>query len=146
MVVNSMRRTMTIWLKGLGTAESPLPDSWRERNDLTIAVPFRRRPNIKTGDVLVYYAVRHGVVFGAADVTSHPYEGSNPFGGWQVDVTIRSDSRQFIHDGISLELLNQPGERDLRRSVKRRSHIALSDDEYAEAVRLLNSPDAKRTT
>jgi len=46
--------------------------------------------------------------------------------------------REFLHDGEPLEALNV-GERDLRKVIKRRSHIRLTDAEFNAAVAALRT-------
>lgn len=100
---------------------------------------FTRPPrSIERGHGIVYYAALTGLVFAAGRVTSYPYkleEEWTPDWPWRVDVSIEV-FEEFIHNGVRLGELNVE-DRDLRRSIRQKSHIRLSDAEYAAAVKLL---------
>jgi EVE domain-containing protein len=114
-----------------------MPDDWRQIKVLTQAATFRRRPSIKTGDKIVYYAAGWGLVFAAGTVTSHPYyDPEDQPWAWKVDVDVEM-YRTFIHEGVALDGLSVDG-RELTRSMRRRSHLRLSEAEYREAIRLLS--------
>lgn len=132
------------WIKalGMGAREQQFPDDWRGlsgglfQTALTSAV----QPAMRPGHGIVYYASGIGLVFAAGVITSFPYrfdDPAEPDWPWRVNVELTA-SRDFIHDGVPLEALNVAG-RDLRQTIKRRSHIRLRAAEYAEAVRLLQS-------
>ena len=71
-------------------------------------------------------------------MTSYPYLAEeNATTDWPWRVNVELDSwRQFVHDGERLSDLNVE-DRDLRKVIKRRSHIRLSDAEYAAATQVL---------
>ena len=131
------------WLKslGMGARAEQMPDDWRRIRRLTHAATFRRHPSVKTGDEIAYYASGKGIVFATGRVRSHPYEakevGAESNWPWQVDVDIE-ESVEFIHNGVPLEDLNV-GERDLRRSIRQKSHVRLTPAEYRAAVEGLRS-------
>jgi len=88
---------------------------------------------------IVLYASGTGVIFAVGEITSFTYQledTDQPAWPWRVNVKLAA-WREFVHDGIPLEALNVE-ERDVRQSIKRRSHIRLSEAEYAEAQRLLS--------
>lgn len=93
---------------------------------------------MKTGDRIVYYASGIGLVFTVGTVTSYPYRLDEAWSEeWQRVVNVKLNAmREYIHDGVPLEALNAAG-RELRSSIKRRSHIRLLDPEYERAVELL---------
>jgi len=128
------------WLKalGMGARGQQMPDDWRSITVLTHAATFGREPSVKAGDGIVYYASGKGLVFAAGDVTSYPYRAESPTEtDWPWRVNVRLDwSVDYIHEGVPLEDLNVNG-RDLRRSMRRRSHIRLSEKEYEAAVNAL---------
>jgi hypothetical protein len=96
---------------------------------------------VARGDGIVYYAAGTELVFAAGSVASYPYqveEAWTPHWSWRVDVSVDA-SREYIHDGIPLEDLNVE-DRDLRLSIKRHSHIRLSDAEFDAALKLLRQP------
>lgn len=125
------------WLKalGMGARGQQMPDDWRSISVLTRAATFGREPSVKTGDRIVYYAAGKGLVFAAGEVTSYPYRAEDPSeGDWPWRVNVRLDlQKEWIHDGAPLETLNV-GKRDIRVSMRRRSHIRLTEDEYNAAV------------
>ena len=130
---------MEYWLKALGGGArvGQMPDDWRQIKVLTRAATFRRRPSIKAGDKIVYYGAGWGLVFAAGSVTSHAYYDveDQPW-AWKVDVSIEQ-ARDFIHDGVTLDTISV-GDRELSRSMRRRSHLRLTEDEYREAIRQLS--------
>ena len=127
------------WLKALGTTADPMPDDWRSITVLTHSATFGRHPSVKAGDGIVYYATGKGLVFAAGLVTSYPYQAESPTEThWPWRVNVRLDhQKDFIHDGVPLEDLSV-GERDLKVSMRRRSHIRLSQAEYDAAVGALS--------
>jgi hypothetical protein len=88
--------------------------------------------SMKPGDGIAYYATALGSVFAVGTVRSFVYErqeeGHQDF-IWRVDVEL-AEWRDFVHEGVPLEQVSVDG-RDLRSSVKQKSHITLSDAEYA---------------
>jgi hypothetical protein len=116
------------WIKALGMgARGPrLPDHWADIDDglFCRAVTFGVRPGMKTGHGIVLYAsgtglgLRHWI----RNQPSVPAGSTRPR---RVNVAL-DHWRDFVHDGVALELLNVE-ERDLRRVIKRRSHVRLSD-------------------
>lgn len=134
------------WIKalGMGARGQQIPDDWASLGDglFRNCVTFASRPGIKSGDGIVLYASGTGLFFAAGTVTSYPYlfeqDGSTRW-PWRVNVKL-DHWRDFIHDGVPLEVLNVDG-RDLRVSIKRRSHIRLSETEYQVAVRALGGPE-----
>src|SRR4051794_10084626 len=118
------------WLKalGMGARGQQMPDDWRSINVLTHAATFGREPSVKAGDGIVYYASGKGLVFAAGEVTSYPYRAEDPSeANWPWRVNVRLDTQvEYIHEGTPLESLNV-GDRDLRSSMRRHSHIRLSE-------------------
>ncbi len=132
------------WLKALGMSavDERLPDAWEdvEGGLLRDAATFGRRPSIASGDGIVYYAAGTGLVFAGGYATSYPYQATQrETTNWPWQVTVHLDhAHQFIHNGIPLTDLNV-GDRDLRVSMKRHSHIQLTEDEYRAAIDRLSS-------
>jgi len=131
------------WLKALGMSavDKRLLDAWEdvEGGLLRDAATFGRRPSIASGDGIVYYAAGTGLIFAVGSATSYPYQATQretTAWPWQVKVHL-DHARQFVHDGVPLTNLNA-GERDLRVSMKRHSHIQLTEDEYRAAVHSLS--------
>jgi EVE domain len=126
------------WIKalGMGRRGQQIDDHWEDvANGLfRNAVTFASRPGIKSGDGIVLYASGTGLFFAVGEVTSYPYlyetDGSTNW-PWRVNVKLHH-WRDYIHDGEPLERLNVNG-RDLRVSMRRRSHIRLSEKEYEAA-------------
>jgi hypothetical protein len=53
---------------------------------------------------------------------------------WRVNVELdEAYVRDFIHDGVPLDVLNVDG-RDFGMLMRRRSHMKLSDEEYQAAL------------
>ncbi|MGV1048515.1 MAG: hypothetical protein ACOYD4_08355 [Solirubrobacterales bacterium] len=130
------------WIKALGTSENQLADDWRsERGGLfKDAITFKSKPGLRKGDGVVLYATGTGLIFAVGTVTSHPYlPAGESDSGWPWIVNVEYQrSRPFIHDGELLEVLNVE-DRDLRKVIKRRSHVRLSEAEFEAAVQALRN-------
>lgn len=132
------------WIKALGTSApgGQLADDWRSAREglFRNVITFAAKPGLAKRDGVVLYATGTGLIFAAGSVTSYPYlceEDSKTDWPWQVNVDL-THQREFVHDGEPLEALNVE-ERDLRKSIKRRSHIRLSEAEFEAAVSALGS-------
>lgn len=133
---------MAYWLKmlGGGLRQQLLRDDWMNEKEglLLRCATFARRPGIRTGDGIVYYAAGHRVFFAAGQATSLPYLDADDETRWPWRVNVTLPWRtEFVHDGVPMEHLNIDG-RDLRDSIKQHSHIRLSESEYTEALRRLD--------
>jgi hypothetical protein len=140
---------MRNWIKswGFGARERRIRDDWKnEASGLLVnAVTFGpkgRRPSIRTGDTVIYYAAGWQLLFAAGTVTSYAYlfeaEGETPW-PWRVNVQLDDElTREFVHDGVPLDMLDVDG-RVFGNLMKRRSHMTLSDVEYAAALDALRS-------
>jgi hypothetical protein len=130
------------WLKalGMGAREQRLPDDWRSITVLTHCATFAREPSLKAGDAIIFYASGWGLIFAAGQVTSYPYRAEDPSeSSWPYRVNVRLDHQKaWVHDGSPLETLNV-GDRDVRVSMRRRSHIRLTDAEYNAALAALTA-------
>jgi len=72
-------------------------------------------------------------------VTSGPYQHPSDQESewdWRVDVKIL-DEVPFIHQGPKIDVMNVVEGRDIRLRIRRRSHVHLLSEEYAEAVKAL---------
>jgi hypothetical protein len=133
-------RVDTFWLKALGGGPrvARMPDDWRSVGNSLFerAVTFAQEPSIEPGDKIVLYAAGWGAFFALGSAESYPYtaDGDDPW-KWRVDFKVEH-AVPAIHDGLPLQVLNVDG-RDLRVSMKRRSHLRLSEAEYDAAVEAL---------
>ncbi len=131
------------WLKalGMGARGQQMPDNWRNIDVLTRHATFKRQSSMKPGDKVVYYAAGKGLLFAEGDITSGSYYekegGTESSWPWRVDVDIKS-SIDFIPRGVALEDASVDG-RDLKRSIRQKSHIRLRDAEYQAAVEAIRS-------
>lgn len=125
------------WLKLLGTAGHPMQDDWTNEDERSgDLVASRQRMAMEPGDRIVCYATGVGSVFAVGTVTSFPYKAPDDEGfEWRVNVELE-DPKQFLHEGVPLHYLNVDG-RDLRKSIKRRSHVKLTQAEFDAAVKAL---------
>ncbi len=136
------------WLKALGSAANPIADDWTTAANgiLTRHATFARKPDVRAGDSVIYYAAGSKLIFAEGDVTSHPYENGNdsPAWPWRVDVELEV-AKRFVHDGARLELLNVPTSRNaVGLRIKRRSHVQLSEEEFEAGVRALRDDGHER--
>lgn len=132
------------WIKalGMGARGQQLADAWSTVGEGLFhnAVTFAAKPGLRKGDGVVLYASGTGLFFAVGSVTSYPYlaeDDTRTDWPWRVNVTL-DRWREFVHDGEPLETLNVE-ERDLRKIIKRRSHVRLSDAEFQAAVRALSA-------
>ncbi len=125
------------WLKMLGTTERQMQDDWLNEGPRTTAfVASRKRMSMRPGDGIALYATGRGSVFAFGTVTSFAYEEPDPEGEgfeWRVNVDLGTNYREFIHDGVPLNLVSVDG-RELSKSIKQQSHIKLSPVEF-EAIK-----------
>lgn len=133
---------MTHWLKMHGTGNARLPDEWLpERGYLLQATFFPRRPRVKPGDELIYYAAGWHRLFAAVEVSEPPTEGidhPNDPERWPWSVAIWPI--MFVPrlgSGVPLDDIGVS-----RLSVRRQSHIKISADQFDEAVELLRRAGA----
>lgn len=130
------------WIKslGMGARGERFQDDWTryQKGFFMGAVTFKQEPSLRTGDGIVYYGSGWGLVFAVGTVTSHPYRVDERWtADWPWVVKVALDHWcEFIHDGVPLDGLNVE-ERDLRDTIRRRSHIRLSDPEFKAATALL---------
>ena len=131
------------WIKalGMGARDQQLPDDWSGVGEGLFhnAVTFAGRSGMRPGDGIVLYASGTGVFFAVGEVTSFPYrfeEAGATDWPWRVNVKL-AQAREFLHDGVPLNMLNIDG-RDVPKTIKRRSHIRLSEREYEAAVSALS--------
>ncbi|HST34833.1 MAG TPA: hypothetical protein VLJ80_15085 [Solirubrobacteraceae bacterium] len=126
---------MEYWLKSLGTTTKPMKDDWlNEAHRMLDFVTSRKRMAMRPGDKLALYATGHGSVFAVGTVTSFAFEHGEPGHEdfvWRVNVQL-DQPREFIHEGVPLDLVSVD-DRDLRVSIKQKSQIRLSSNEF-EAI------------
>lgn len=132
---------MTAWLKVIGTTERPLRDDWADdAPSLVRRASFGRRPgqgSFVPGDVFAYYALRGDLsrVVAVGRVVGRVYYEAAHAPGWPWLVPVELDARaDHISRGFSLDLLTI--DRDLLRSVQRRSHLRLTSEEFGRARQL----------
>jgi hypothetical protein len=136
------------WLKMVGASTAPLPDDWLlglqdgedDRRDLLQRVRFPRnkRPSgVDAGDRLVYYAATARRYFAIVEVISdEPYPSAeDPRWPWALDVHPLL-LVAHIPDAPRLEDLQL---RKGNLSVRRGSHVRLTPEQYATAVRGLSA-------
>src|SRR5262245_40668505 len=117
------------WLKMIGTADSPCPDTWTDHH-----VHFRKdKPcGIRRGDHMVLYAVgRKKQVFALAEVTGEAYENGQPEWCYQMDV--RYIINLPVTYGVSIDQISTT-QRDLVGPIQwGSSYIELLPEEYVRA-------------
>jgi hypothetical protein len=130
------------WLKslGMGARGQQLPDDWGTVGSGLFhnAITFASNSSLKRGDGVVLYASGTGLFFAVGSVTSFPYlaeESSGTDWPWRVNVEL-DHWRDFVHDGEPLADLSIDG-RNLGQVIKRRSHVRLSNSEFAAATAAL---------
>ena len=82
---------MTVFLKGHGTGDKPLPDHWLASGSRLVdrgRTGFPRRPRMQPGDRLVLYASGWRCIFGIAEVTSEPVADATVSARWPWSVGV----------------------------------------------------------
>jgi hypothetical protein len=131
-----------MWLKLVGAVDRPMPDPWLQgRRDLEDEVGFNKRAGVEIADELVMYAIPQRRIIGIAEVVSHPIMGAKEGEErWPWRSKIRWKIAIADYDRCpTLEDINVPGNRDLRRSVQRQSHIGLKWEELQRARKALEA-------
>ncbi len=127
---------MTAWLKLVGAVDSPMPEAWLgQRSDLHIEVGFTRRASVEIGEELVLYAIPQRKIIGLAEVLSHPIKSDKKGEErwpWRSRIHLKIAIANYER-APDLEDIEELGGRNLRKSVRRQSHIELRWGEYARA-------------
>jgi hypothetical protein len=133
---------MRYWLRISGTNENPEAADWqaqasnsrRKRGDVSM---FSRRPRIGVGDRLVLYAAGSPAAFGVGrfyaivEVAGNPRPSSHERWPWEVPTTM-------VIAGPRLERCPTIDQIELKStSVRRQSHIRLTDEQGRHAEELL---------
>ena len=128
------RLTTAHFLKALGHASGPLPADWMTAVRLH-RTGFPRRPRIRPGDRLVYYASVWQAIFAVAEVTSAPDDrhGLSERWPWTVEVELLL----AIPDLANAPPVQACGVAP--RSMSQHSHIRISPEHYRRAVETIAS-------
>jgi hypothetical protein len=128
---------VTAWLKVIGTTSGPLRDDWGNHAPSILRLAsFGKKPgqgSFVPGDEFVYYALRGDlsrVVAVGKVIGDVYYRDRDPGWPWLVPVGLEA-RRELISEGIPLERLQV--DRNLRKSVQRRSHLRLTAREFERA-------------
>src|SRR6266852_2172105 len=115
------------WLKLVGTSEKPCPESYTRDS-----VDFPAKPrHFLPGDHMVLYAVGGSKrIFALAEVTSEVYDSGRE--SWPFRVGINYILNLCVSSGVPLDQVSTD-ERNLLRSIRRRSYIRLSAEEFQRA-------------
>ena len=129
---------MKAWIKSLGRGDAPIPSSGLAQiRWVTHDIGFPVDPAVRPGDRLVLYASGYGRIFGVVEVHLPPYL-DNREAPWSYRCETRP--RLVIDDlGRAPDLADANVTRDLRRSIRQQSHIALRLPEYDAAVAALEA-------
>jgi hypothetical protein len=126
--------TVTAWLKLVGAVDQPMPDPWLiERRDLMDEVGFTKRADVEIGEELILYAVPQGRIIGLAEVLSHPIRsGAEERWPWRSKIRMKLAITEYSR-APDLADIEEPGGRELSKSVQRQSHIKLQWGELTRA-------------
>jgi hypothetical protein len=135
-------RPRKFWLKSLGRSRegTQIPDRWDSvaKGLFRRAITFARRPDVQPGDGLILYASGTRIIFAAVRATSFPYKRTdNTEWPWQVDVE-HIATRETLHEGEPLDVLAVDG-REHNVRIRRRSHVNLTEMEFAAGVEALRN-------
>ncbi len=111
-----------------------MPDPWLTgRSDLREVVGFTTRANVDVGEELVLYAVPQRKIIGIAEVVSHPiWSGKEERWPWRIKIRLKLAIADY-NRAPDLGDIEEPGGRDLHKSVQRRSHMELRWGELVRA-------------
>ena len=120
-----------LWLKMVGSTDSPCPESY-ERDH----VDFVRKPiSFRSGDDMVFYAAGGTQrVFAIARAIGEPYDSRDR--RWPYRMNVKYILNLPLSSGVHIDELSTP-RRNLRRSVRRASYIRLDPEEYERAAKKL---------
>jgi hypothetical protein len=124
------RTALTRWLLIRGRGERPL-DARIDRDDIR-RHSSSKRPSVQKGDLAVLYAAVWQAIFGVVEVTGDPeHDPERERWSWRFPIwplTLVGD----LHDAPPVEAAGI-----WPQSIWRHSHIRLSEEQFAEACRLI---------
>lgn len=125
---------MAIWLKLVGAVDDPMPPNWLSATVLKQEVGFTKKAAVDIHEELVFYAIPQGKIIAIAEVMSHPiWNGTKePRWPWRSKIKLKLAIADY-HRAPELADIQEPGGRDLKKSVQRQSHIKLRWGEYSLA-------------
>lgn len=124
------------WLKSVGHQEAPLRADWRLADPdkkLLNTVWFSKHPrSIRAGDMLVYYAARHGSLVAIAEVASDHVDEEPEVERFRYSMSVRPIVTIGLREAPQLtETPISP------LSVRRQSHIRMEPDAFEIARKLI---------
>jgi hypothetical protein len=130
--VDNSGEGQSVWLKAIGSKDSPIDEIWWEDRERVLIIDFPNRPkSVKPGDLLVVYAAGKGVIVGILEVTDKYYRADN-YERWPWALKTKRLVAKPLSEGASLEVLDD--ERPIGKSIRQKSHIKLSRGEAAKAL------------
>jgi len=134
---------MSAWLKPIGGGSGQTPENWYvEWWDVLDMACFPRRPSVRVGDFLVYYAAGLGRICGIVKVNSAPIQGRFPE-KWTEENRKRWPWSVGVELRLAIpanDLAPTLGDIDVRTlSVRRQSHIALTREQFSKAASVLTA-------
>ena len=129
---------MRYWLKVSGTREDPFRADWRAR-DKCVRSFFKQRPKITRGDRLVLYAAGSPARFGAGriyavvEVSDEPRQSRDERWPWEAPTAMVAAGPLLNECPTLADIDVDP------KSVRRQSHIHLTDEQGLRAEELLNA-------
>jgi hypothetical protein len=137
------RAAPSFWLCPRGTRKDPLPGNWyghadwRRENTHWYATGRPGKPKLVPGDQIVWYAVKHRVMYGLAEVLDEPVD--KIVRPWQSDEDwnwfIKTRTSVVIPDLTSAPTLELAG----LQAGSVRSYRSLTKDGFARCVLLIRS-------
>jgi len=134
---------MTTWLKLIGCSKQPItgPPFYGSYKEDHIGFRKERKPGIRMGDHLFLYAPGGSRrIFALAEAVSDPEHNNKYYpqeeGSCRWKINVRYLINLDVGDGIYIDEINS-GQRDLKASIQRQSHIRLFPEEYQVAFRKL---------
>jgi hypothetical protein len=111
-----------------------MPDQWLAgRSDLHEEVGFATRAKVEIGDELILYAIPQRKIIGVAEVLSHPIKsGKEERWPWRSKTRLKLGIVDYDR-APDLSDIEEPGGRELSKSVQQKSHLELRWAEYARA-------------
>ena len=143
MASNDSTGTVGYWLCPRGTSSQPFPDDWFEQTDWRrenthgYGTGRRGTPKLLPGDQIVWYAVKHQVMYGLAEVLEEPLD--KIVRPWQRDQGwtwfIKTRTSLVIPDLARAPSLKQAG----LPPGSVRSYRSLTKDSFAKCALLIRN-------
>ena len=133
-------RSPSKFLKSVGSTDDPVALDWMDSAPQELSViHFSKDPSIRTGDYLVYYAAVHQKLYGIVEIFTPP-EFDAQLTRWQYFAPVRPKLViRHLQRAPNVDVLNVPGRRDFRKTVRQMDYAVLTEAEYDRALQAIDA-------